>query len=97
VLDAVRRLPELVGRRRVLAEELDGTLATGSWRRLVFSNPELPAGVADHREYVFCVLEELHRGLRRREIYAERADRCWGDPRARLLDGERWRAHGRGC
>ena len=43
---------------------------TGSWRRLVFANPELPAGVADHRAYVFCVLEQLHRGLRRREIYA---------------------------
>ena len=61
----------------------------GSWRRLVFASPELPAGVADHRAYVCCVLEALHRGLRRREIYAEGADR-WGDPRARLLDGERW-------
>src|SRR5450755_2281764 len=49
----------------------------------------LPAGEADHRAYVFCVLEALHRGLRRREIYAVGADR-WGDPRARLLDGERW-------
>jgi hypothetical protein len=54
----------------------------------VFSNPELPAGAADHRAYVFCVLEALHRGLRRREIYAVGADR-WGEPRARLLDGER--------
>jgi hypothetical protein len=89
VLDAVRRLPELIGRRRVSAEELDRTLASGSWQRLVFSNPGLPAGVADHRAYVFCVLEALHRGLRRREIYAVGADR-WGDPHARLLDGERW-------
>ena len=89
VLAAVRRLPELLGRRRVPAEEIDGTLATGSWQRLVFSNPELPAGEADHCAYVFCVLEALHRGLRRREIYAVGADR-WGDPRARLLDGERW-------
>jgi Tn3 transposase DDE domain len=45
--------------------------------------------VADHRAYVLCVLEALHRGLRRREIYAVGADR-WGVPRARLLDGERW-------
>ena len=45
--------------------------------------------MADHRAYVFCVLEALHRGLRRREVYAEGADR-WGDPRARLLDGDRW-------
>ncbi|MDQ6807626.1 MAG: hypothetical protein M3065_22355 [Actinomycetota bacterium] len=64
-------MPELVGRRRALADELDGTLVTGSWRRLVFSNPEFPAGDADHRAYIFCVLEQLHRSLRRREIYAE--------------------------
>ena len=38
---------------------------------------------------MFCVLEQLHRGLRRRKIYAVGADR-WGDPRARLLDGEQW-------
>jgi Tn3 transposase DDE domain len=89
VLAAVRRLPELVGRRRVGAEELESSLVTGSWRRLVFANPELSAGVADHRAFVFCVLEQLHRGLRRREIYAIGADR-WGDPRARLLDGVAW-------
>ena len=49
VLAALYRLPEFVGRRRVLADELDETLVTGSWRRLVLANPELPAGVADHR------------------------------------------------
>jgi hypothetical protein len=64
VLAAVHRLPELVGRRRVLADELDRTLVSGSWRRLVLANPELPAGVADHRAYAFCVLEQLHRALR---------------------------------
>jgi hypothetical protein len=89
VLAAVHRLPELVGRRRVIADELDQTLVTGSWRRLVLANPELPAGVADHRAYVFCALEQLHRGLRRREIYAVDADR-WGDPRA----AARWPAVG---
>lgn len=87
VLAAVHHLQGLVGRRRVLADELDQTLVTGSWRRLVLANPELPIGVADHRAYVFFVLEQLHRGLRGREIYAVGADR-WGDPRARLLDGE---------
>ena len=89
VLAALRSLPALVHRKKVFSNELDATLITGSWRRLVFANPELPAGVADHRAYTFCVLEQLHRGLRHREIYAYRGDR-WGDPRARLLDGERW-------
>ncbi|MGB0091556.1 MAG: Tn3 family transposase [Solirubrobacteraceae bacterium] len=89
VLAALRSLPALVHRKKVFSNELDATLITGSWRRLVFGNPELPAGVADHRAYTFCVLEQLHRGLRHREIYAYGGDR-WGDPRARLLDGEQW-------
>jgi pimeloyl-ACP methyl ester carboxylesterase len=47
VLATVRGLPELVGRRRVEAGEIDSGSVTGSWRRLVFANPELPAGVAE--------------------------------------------------
>ena len=39
--------------------------------------------------YVFCVLEHLHRALRRRDIFAVGSDR-WGDPRTRLLSGEAW-------
>jgi TnpA family transposase len=35
------------------------------------------------------VLEHLHRGLNRRDVFAKGSDR-WGDPRARLLDGEAW-------
>jgi Tn3 transposase DDE domain len=89
VLAALRSLPALVHRKKVFSDELDARLITGSWRRLVCGNPELPAGVADHRAYTFCVLEALHGGLRHREIYACGGDR-WGDPRARLLDGERW-------
>ena len=50
MLEAARRLPELVGRRRVLGEELDGSLVTGSWRRLVY--------VA-----AACVLDDGHGGL----------------------------------
>lgn len=43
----------------------------------------------DHRAYTLCVLEALHRALRRRDLYAVGSLR-WGDPRARLLDGEAW-------
>jgi hypothetical protein len=41
VLAAICGRPEPVGRRRVLADELDQTLVTGSWRRLVLANPGL--------------------------------------------------------
>ncbi|MBJ7600459.1 Tn3 family transposase [Candidatus Nephthysia bennettiae] len=89
ILDAVRRLPELVGRKRVRAEEASRELVTGVWRRLVFENPDLEAGLVDHRAYAFCVLEQLHRTLRRRDVFAMRSER-WADPRAQLLSGEIW-------
>jgi hypothetical protein len=53
--------------------------------------PDLPAGTVDHRAYALCVLEQFHRALRRRDVYAAGSVR-WGDPRARLLSGEEWEA-----
>jgi hypothetical protein len=86
VLAAARSLPDLAGRKRVRASEVDGALVAGSWRRLVLANPDLPAGAVDHRAYALCVLEQLHRALRRRDVFATGSVR-WGDPRARLLSG----------
>jgi hypothetical protein len=43
----------------------------------------------DKAAYSFCILEHLHRALPRRDVFAKDGDR-WGDPRARLLAGERW-------
>jgi hypothetical protein len=90
VLAAARTLPELAVRKRVRREEVDEHLVTGSWRRLVFANPNLPEGVVDHRAYALCVLDALYRSLRRRDVYATGGSRRWGDPRARLLDGKAW-------
>jgi len=66
-------------------------LVTGVWRCLVFENLDLEPGQVDHRAYAFCVLEHLHRALRRRDIFAVRSER-WADPRAQLLilSGEAW-------
>ena len=64
-------------------------LVTGAWKRLVFGNSGGDQGVVDYRAYTFCVLEHLHRGLSRRDVFVKGSDR-WGDPRARLLDGEAW-------
>jgi hypothetical protein len=90
VLAALRRLPELAGRKKIRAGEVDTTLVTGSWRRLVFA-PGLEPGTVDWKAYTFCVLERLHRLLRRRDIYADGSVR-WADPRARLLTGQAWAA-----
>jgi TnpA family transposase len=92
VLAAARRLPALLRRKKVFAAEIATDLVTGSWKQLVYHRPEDARGepgVIDHRAYAFCVLEHLHRDVRRRDPFVYGSDRC-GDPRARLLDGDGW-------
>jgi hypothetical protein len=96
-LAALRQLPELLetrATRRVPAGWLDATriaseiVPAGWWRQLVFP-PDRPEGAAHRAAYVFCVLEQLHQRLRRRDVYAAASGR-WGDPRAKLLSGPAW-------
>ncbi|WP_435616135.1 Tn3 family transposase [Streptomyces coelicoflavus] len=89
VLRALKTLPDLMGRKKVGPAEIDTGLLTGSWRRLVLSAPHLEPGTVDWKAYAFCVLEQLHRMLRRREVFAKNSSK-WGDPRAKLLAGEAW-------
>ena len=90
VLAAMRRMPALLGsRRKLTTADIDETLVNGSWKRLVFGSPPAPDGAIDKNAYVFCVLTQFHRHLRRRDIYAAASAR-WRDPRAQLLDGEAW-------
>ncbi len=92
---AVRSLPELarrrVGQKPLAEQEIDVELVTPAWRRAVYANPDLPAGAVDRDAYVVCVLEQLHRALGRRDVFARPSHR-WADPRALLLDGDRWDA-----
>ncbi|HZE32263.1 MAG TPA: Tn3 family transposase [Actinoallomurus sp.] len=69
----------------------DEELITGSWRPLVFANPDLPAGQIDKAAFTLCALMHLHAALRRRDVFAVGVDR-WSDPRARLLEGPGWQA-----
>ncbi|WUF07139.1 Tn3 family transposase [Streptomyces sp. NBC_00485] len=89
VLKALKSLPDLMGRKKVSPDEIDTSLLTGSWRRLVLSAPHMEPGTVDWKAYVFCVLESFYRLLRRREVFAKNSSK-WGDPRAKLLDGEAW-------
>ncbi|WP_438388980.1 Tn3 family transposase [Actinopolyspora saharensis] len=89
VLDAVRALPELIGRQKVREAEIYAEVVTGSWRPLVYDGADLDLGCADKHAYVMCVLEALYKALRHREVYAVGSKR-WGDPRAQLLDGPSW-------
>nr|WSU78229.1 hypothetical protein OG499_37125 [Streptomyces anulatus] len=95
VLKAVRRLPVLarrkVAQRPLLPKEIDAELVPPAWKKAVYSNTALPEGAVDRDAYVVCVLEQLHRALTRRDVFASPSNR-WSDPRARLLDGPRWEA-----
>ena len=68
VVEAVQRLPQLLGRKKVRREEITAGLVTGSWRRLVYADPNGEPGLVDHKAYTFCVLEHLHRALKRRDV-----------------------------
>lgn len=91
VVKALRSLPELMGRKKVGQAEIDTELLSGSWKRLVLSAPHLEPGEVDWKAYTFCVLEQAHRLLRRKEVFARNSSK-WGDPRAKLLAGEAWQA-----
>ncbi|MFE5843842.1 Tn3 family transposase [Streptomyces niveus] len=89
VLKALKSLPDLMGRKKVGHAEIDTGLLVGSWRRLVLSAPNQEPGAVDWKAYTFCVLEQVHRMLRRKEVFAKNSSK-WGDPRAKLLAGEAW-------
>ncbi len=93
ILETVKMLPELAGRRTrikpLLPGEIDESLVPQAWRRAVYANPDIPPGTVDRDAYVVCVLEQLYKALRVRDIYASCSHR-WGDPRAKLLEGAAW-------
>ncbi|MGW1641561.1 Tn3 family transposase [Streptomyces lavendulae] len=95
VLEAVKRLPALARRKvkakPLLPREIDQKLVPSAWKKAVFSNPDLPVGAVDRDAYAVCVLEQLHKALGRRDVFASPSNR-WADPRARLLDGAQWEA-----
>jgi hypothetical protein len=92
VLAALRSLPALLASRTKPTVDdacVHGEVVIGPWRRLVFGHPRFADGTVDKNAYVFCVLEQFHRHLKHREIYAEGSGR-WRDPQAQLLEGPAW-------
>jgi TnpA family transposase len=97
VLAAMEMIPDVIAYRGRLAAPLiparmiDPDVVNGPWKRLVFSHPAHPDGAVNRHAYVFCVLEQFYRHLKRREIHAEASTR-WRNPQAQLLEGEAWEA-----
>ncbi len=73
----------------LLPTEIDEGLIPAMWKRAIYANPDVAEGGVDRDAYAVCVLEQLHKALRVRDVYAAPSHR-WADPRARLLDGENW-------
>lgn len=99
VLTAMKDLPGLLEARATVAvpagyldarRVAEDVVPAGWWQRLVYSTGR-PEGTVDRAAYVFCVLEQFHRHLLRRDTYATPSAR-WGDPRAQLLTGPAWEA-----
>ncbi|MEV0111340.1 Tn3 family transposase [Nocardia sp. NPDC050799] len=70
------------------ARLVDHDLITGAWRRLVYA-ADRPEATVDKAAYAMCVLEQFHRHLKHRSIFAVDSQR-WRDPRAHLLAGAVW-------
>ncbi len=97
ILNALLTLPELM-LLRPTKRVPTGYLAVGKvdteivpagwWHSLVFPD-DRPEGTVDRAAYVFCVLEQFHQRLGRRDIFATASSR-WADPRGHLLSGSAW-------
>ncbi len=85
VLAGVRGPPALARRK------VDDKLVPPAWRKAVYANPDLPQGAVVRDAYVVCVLEQLHRALNNRDVFAAPSHR-WSNLRACLLDGPDWDA-----
>jgi hypothetical protein len=82
-LDALQYLSGLFESRKQLLEEAPLEIVSNPWKGLVFDKE----GRVTKRGYTLCFLDKLQDSLRRRDIYVENSDR-WGDPRAKLLQGQ---------
>jgi len=95
VLAAMRRLGELLAAKPskpsaawLDARKVDHDMVVGAWRRLVYPEGR-PSETVERAAYTMCVLEQFHRHLKHRNIFAESSSR-WRDPRAHLLSGTAW-------
>lgn len=94
VLAAMKALARmLVAKSKLPASYLDARqvnhdLITGGWQRLVYplGRPEV---TVDRGAYTLCLLEQFHRHIKHRNIFATGSSR-WRDPRAHLLSGSSW-------
>jgi hypothetical protein len=76
ILEALEFLKRLEDSPQVTVQDAPREVLSRGWRQLV----EQPDGSLDRKFYTFCVLERLHDGLHRRDIFLTPSER-WADPR----------------
>ncbi|MFJ1550695.1 Tn3 family transposase [Streptomyces sp. NPDC088246] len=89
VLHALWSLTDLIDRPVASRAEIDESLLTGSWKELALHAPHLAPDTVDTAAYAFCVVEQFHSRLLRRDIFVEGASK-WGNPEAGLPAGAEW-------
>jgi TnpA family transposase len=93
-LQAVQFLQRIEGRPRASMGAAPHAVIPRSWQRYVLprdaprENGQQEAQV-DRPAYTVCVVDRLHEALRRHDVFVDPSER-WGDPRAKLLQGEQW-------
>ena len=93
-LHAVQFLQRIEGRSRAVMQRAPRAVIPRSWQRYVLERhpepvPGQPETRVNHQAYTVCVVERLHEGLRRHDVFVEPSDH-WGDPRAKLLQPAQW-------
>ena len=87
ILDAVQFLGRVEGRRSSHFQAAPRAVVTRPWRRYVVNSEQQ----VDRPAYTLRVMERLQESLRRHDVFVSPSER-WGDPRAKLLQGEAWKA-----
>lgn len=87
ILDAVQFLGRVEGRRSSHFQAAPRAVVTRPWRRYVVNSEQQ----VDRPAYTLCVMERLQEALKRHDVFVSPSER-WGDPRAKLLQGEAWEA-----
>ena len=87
LLRALAFLKEIEGQRNPEMTQAPRGVIPRSWRGRVIGKDNR----VNRRAYTLCVLEQLQDRLRHRNLFVSPSER-WGDPRRKLLHGEKWRA-----
>ncbi|OCA52459.1 Tn3 transposase DDE domain protein [Photorhabdus namnaonensis] len=87
-LEALHYLTAIQSTRKLHIDDAPIAIITGPWKRLCYGKD----GHISRQGYTLCAINKLQDSLRRRDIFVQQSEQ-WGDPRAKLLQGQDWYAN----